>query len=758
MPSTFPEDNAELQQAILNHVQQPNYQPVKPKVIAKKLGVEKERHPEVKRAVKQLVKKGKLAYGAKHLVQPAQPSKVDSGRITGVLRKVMSGDGFVRPQMATPGDRSEDVYIPAADCADASTGDTVLVRVTRPSGPRPNRRGIIVEVLERETHTFVGTYFEKEEYGYVQVDGTVFSEPVYVGDAGAKNAQSGEKVVFEMVRFPTHIHGGEGVITEVLGPRGKPGVDTLGVIREFNLPEAFAEETLAEARRVAEQFDESLKGRTDFTSETVITIDPEDARDFDDAISLVPLERGHWKLGVHIADVAHFVPVGSALDREARERATSVYLPDRVLPMLPEIVSNSLASLQPDHVRYTKTVMMEFNADGVLVDTQWYRAAIRSCRRFTYEEVDSYLASPKAWKTKLTPEVFKLLGDMHRLAMQLRARRMKRGSLELTLPDVHVKLDPDGNVCGAYQEENTESHQIIEEFMLAANEAVASRLSRQGIRFLHRVHPPPTERKTKTLTSFVRELGISVENLKNRFALQQLLHDVEGSPQERAVHFAVLRSMGQAVYTPEELGHFALASEYYCHFTSPIRRYPDLTVHRLLDALIEERKPPDQNIPKLAVLGQHCSDRERRAEAAERELNKIKLLSYFSQRLGLEMDAVVSGVESFGLFAMGLEIPAEGMLHITSLPDDLYEYDKHTHTLSGRRSNNTFRLGDTIRVVVAHVDVQRRELDFRLVAKKSRTRPASKSGPARTSTKKRKTAKKKGPTAGPKTTRKKRRK
>ncbi len=719
------EDNAELQQAILNHVLRPGYHPVKPKVIAKKLHLDQDWHSDVKRAIKQLVKQGKLAYGSKHLVT-APEAKPQTNRITGVLRKVNSGDGFVRPLTATPGDRSEDVFIPGPDCGDAATGDTVLVKITHPPGQRPSRRGVIVEVIERDTHTFVGTYLEKEGSAYVQVDGTAFQDPIFVGDAGAKNARSEDKVFFEMVRFPSHSSPGEGVITEVLGSRGTPGVDTLGVIREYNLPEEFKEETLAAAREVADRFDESLKGRTDFTEDTIITIDPEDARDFDDAISLVALDGGHWKLGVHIADVAHFVQPGSALDREAQERATSVYLPDRVLPMLPEIVSNSLASLQPDHVRYTKSVVMEFNADGVMVDVQWYRAAIRSCRRFTYEEVDSYLATPERWRTQLTANVFRLLADMHRLAMQLRKRRMNRGSLELNMPDIRVKLDADGRVCGAYQEKNTESHQIIEEFMLAANEAVAQRLANEGLKFLRRVHPPPTPRKTKILTRFVHELGLPVESLQSRFALQQLLLDVHGSPQERAVHFAVLRSMGQAVYTPEELGHFALASEEYCHFTSPIRRYPDLTVHRLLDDLIDGKKP-DQNTKTLAVMGQHCSDRERRAEAAERELNRIKLLSYFAERVGLEMDAVISGVESFGLFAQGTEIPAEGLIHITGLPEDLYEFDKATHTISGRRRGNTFRLGDTVRVVVAHVDVQRRELDFRLIAKKGRSRPASKS-------------------------------
>jgi ribonuclease R len=523
-----------------------------------------------------------------------------------------------------------------------------------------------------------------------------------------------------MVRFPTQFHDGEGVITEVLGPRGEPGVDTLSVIREYDLPEEFPDDALDEARAQAHQFDESLKGRLDLTNETIITIDPVDARDFDDAISLARLENGHWRLGVHIADVSHFVPEDSALDREAHWRATSVYLPDRVLPMLPEIVSNNLASLQPHKVRYTKSAFLEFTAEGVFVAADAHNAAIKSARRFTYEEVDEYLADREAWRSKLSPKVHQLLADMHELAMILRARRFRRGALELDMKEVKVDLDKNGKVTGAHVVVNTESHQIIEEFMLSANEALAEMIQKAGYHFLRRVHGSPDPRKLLALTEFATQLGFETESLESRFELQRLLKAVQGRPEQHAVNFAVLRSLQRAVYSPEEEGHYALASDTYCHFTSPIRRYPDLTIHRLLDVILKGKKAVN-DFAELVVLGEHCSDRERRAEAAERELTKLKLLHYLEGRIGQEMDGIVTGVEEFGLFVQGVQLPAEGLVHVTTLADDYYHFDRRSHTLTGRRAGNAFRLGDLVRVEVARVDIDRRELDFRIVDRKRRS-------------------------------------
>jgi len=741
-------DDLEIERAILDLVRRPTYRPVKPRAIAQQLGVSKSGWAEVKKAVKRLVMRGELGYGSNHLVQAADPARRQGNRVVGVFRRAEGGFGFVRPSAAAAGETEvRDIYIPQARTGDAATGDTVAVRLVHQGGrPSLGPRGEIVEVIERQTHRFVGTYFEYRGSGQVQIDGPLFTKPISVGDPGAHGVEPNDKVVVEMIRFPSQGNRGEGVIVEVLGPRGKPGVDTLSIIREFNLREEFAADALDEARRHAEAFNESVPpDRLDATGETIVTIDPVDARDFDDAISLVRLESGHWRLGVHIADVAHFVRPKSSLDREARDRATSVYLPDRVIPMLPELVSNGLASLQPDKVRYTKSVFMEFTDQGIRVASEVHRAAIRSRKRLSYEQVDEFIQSPDRWRRKLGAEVCDLLGRMRQLAAILRRRRTSRGALELVMPEVKVLLDKQGQVSGAEVQENTESHQIIEEFMVAANEAVAEVLFEKGIPFLRRIHQAPVPRKLRDLAEFVAELGLPSRDLDGRPGLQKLLGSVVGRPEQHAVHYAVLRSLPRAVYSPKEEGHFALASECYCHFTSPIRRYPDLTIHRLVDALIAGAKPragkgdrlllceaPSgpfrQKVPvpfsgggtfdDLVVLGEHCSGREQRADAAERELIKIKLLAYLSQRIGEEMDAVITGVESFGLFAQGVKLPAEGLIRVDSLVDDYYRFDRATHTLAGNRSGNTFRLGDLVRVAVAGVDLERRELDFRLIARR----------------------------------------
>jgi ribonuclease R len=713
----------ELEQTILNYVALPEYRPMKPRAIAKQLQVPEEQIALLKRAIKRLVHHGQLQYGANHLVMAddkgVEPEKTRPGRIMGVFQRTQKGFGFVRPhRLASSETEVIDIYISAKRASDASTGDTVLVQLLKHRPGEPGPRGEIVEIIERETHQFVGTYFESRGAGYVQVDGKLFAQPLFVGDPAAKNAQTDDKVVIEMVRFPSPYHDGEGVIAEVLGPRGKPGVDTLSILREFDLPDAFPEDVLEEASREADAFDESIsKGRLDLTGETIITIDPEDARDFDDAISLKRLDNGNWLLGVHIADVTHFVRPDTALDREARQRSTSIYLPDRVIPMLPETISNSLASLQPDKVRYTKSAIMEFTEEGVRTSTELHSSAIKSSKRLTYEQVDGFLNDPEDWRKKLGAKVFTLLGFMRELARTLRGRRMRNGALELALPEVKIDLDKNGHVSGAHVVENTESHQIIEEFMLSANEAVAEHLRDKDILFLRRIHQSPSPRKLKALTEFVKELGYDVSSLESRFELQRLLKMCAGRPDQHAVNFATLRSLQRAMYSPMEEGHYALASDCYCHFTSPIRRYPDLTVHRLVESLLTGKNIRN-DVDELVVLGRHCSDREQRAEAAERELTKLKLLSYMSERIGLEMDAVVTGVESFGIFVQGLELPAEGLVRVETLTDDDYRFDRANHTLAGHRAGNSYRLGDLLKVVVARVDMERRELDFRLVEKK----------------------------------------
>ena len=363
--------------------------------------------------------------------------------------------------------------------------------------------------------------------------------------------------------------------------------------------------------------------------------------------------------------------------------------------MLPEIISNNLASLQPHRVRYCMTAVIEFTDAGVPVHTELHRGAIKSAHRFTYEDIDEYLEDDRPWKKKLAPPVFELVRNMHTLAMTMRKRRMDGGSINLVLPEVKIDLDDDGKVAGAHTVDNTESHQVIEEFMLAANEAVAQHMCDLKLPYMRRIHAHPTEKKLQMLTEFVQALSVECDSLQDRFELKRVVEESEGSPEAHAIHFAVLRSMQKAVYGPDEIGHFALNSQNYCHFTSPIRRYPDLIIHRMVGALIDGKKP-DSNVDRLAMLGKHCSELEKRASDAERDLIKLKLLNFLADRVGKKMDGIVTGVEAFGVFVQGVEIPAEGLIPLDSLPSDSYRYDRNTRTLSGHKAHNQFRLGDRV--------------------------------------------------------------
>ena len=666
--------------------------------------------------------------------------------VVGTFRQTEYGNGFVRPRADARGEELlpvPDIFIPAEESRDAASGDTVVVELTydpqRDGGKRrfgdtnrAQRRsgrsdsggfesdapaGKIVEILERDTMRFVGTYDCDDDVAVVEVDGKLFRTPIYVGDPTACSARSGDKVVIDMVRFPTHTRYGEGVVVEVLGPHGTPELDTQLIIHQFGLPTEFPEAAIKVAQEQAIQFDETIgDDRYDATGETTLTIDPADARDFDDAISLTKLECGHWRLGVHIADVAHFVQAETPLDDEAKKRGTSVYLPDKVIPMLPEVISNSLASLQPHKVRYTKSVWIEMTEDGIPVDVEIKRSAIRSDARLDYDEVTAFIADPKPFEKKFKPDVFRLLSDMYELAMVLRDRRMNRGALELTMPEIKLILDDDGKVCGSKLVEHLPSHQIIEEFMLAANEATATYLERKGLLFLRRIHAMPSYRKMKQFAKFVKSLGISTVTpemlLESRFEIQSLLDRIKGRPEEAAINYALLRSMQKAVYSPAEDGHYALASPCYCHFTSPIRRYPDLTVHRLIDQLLFGKKPRN-DAKALFLLGEHCSQCERNAEEAERELTKLKLINYLATKIGTQMTGVVTGVERYGFFVQGEEIPAEGLVRIRSL-EGRYYYDSDAHTLVGTRGPS-FRLGDRVVIEIVDANPNTRRIDYKFV-------------------------------------------
>lgn len=726
-----------LKKQIIEYLGQPSYEPLRPRRLCRKLGVRKKDRARFDDTVQTLINRSRIERTPDgHLVLPARSSD-SANLLSGILRRTMNGAWFIPDASpdpnAAPSTRPEDVFIYSEHLGDAHTGDRVFIRLSNRRHAGGRRTGKVEQVIERATQTFVGTYFEEWGQGRVRIDGGVFSEPVSVGDPGAKGAVPGDKVVVEMVRFPSQHQSGEAVLTRILGTRGEPGVDLQAIIHEFGLPDEFPDDVLAEARDQAAAFDESDFGdRRDLTGETIVTIDPADARDFDDAISLQTLNNGNWLLGVHIADVAHFVPEGSRLDQEARLRGTSVYLPGRVLPMLPETISNGLASLQQGKTRLTRSVFIEFTPDGLPVHTEFQRTVIRVTRRFAYEQVMPIINDPDRFHGKVAARVRLLLSNMHRLAMTLRKRRFDQGALELYLPEVKVELDRHGRVCGAREAEHDESHQIIEEFMLAANCAIATELRQRNITFLRRVHGSPDPVKLQGFAHFVESLGLTLNNHSSRFELQTLLDEVKGQAFEQAVNFSLLRSMKQAEYSPANDGHFALAVDDYCHFTSPIRRYPDLTVHRIIDQILDGKRNAGLDGITTLKLATHCSTMERRAAQAERELTRVKLLSFIAERLDEVFDAVITGVVKAGIYCRCLKYPVDGFIHVSALSDREYlEFDRSTMTITGRTTGYQYRMGDRLTVRVATIDPDERVLNWELVEgpsqnsrRKSRSEPA----------------------------------
>jgi ribonuclease R len=696
-----------MEDQILDTLSARGYAPLKSRALAKKLRISEDDYPAFRRTIKRMIGSGQIAVCGNNVLRKAEAAST----IIGTYRRTKSGDGYVRPKPASAElPPAADIYIRAGRELDAATGDIVLVQLSRKASRLGDAAGDIVEILERATRTFVGEYFERDRAGYVRVDGTVFAHSIAVGDPGAKGAKPHDQVVIEMIRFPSADDRGEGTIVEVLGPQNKPGVDLLTVIRGLGLPDEFPEDVLQEARAAADRFRESdLMGRTDFTDQLVVTIDPVDARDFDDAISVeIDPDTKHWILTVHIADVGHFAPAGGKLDAEARKRATSVYLPQRVIPMFPELISNGLASLQAERVRYVKTAQIEYTPNLQIADVRFFNGAIKVRKRFAYEDVQKIFDGAST-----SPDIHAMLKRARDLAVRLRKKRVKRGTLELEMPEAVLEYDANGRVTGAHFASHVESHRLVEEFMLAANEAVATHLSNLGVPFLRRVHPAPNEEKLKEFGEFAQLLGYPMKRSDDRFELQRVLRESATKPERAAVHYALLRSLKQATYSPIQDQHYALASNDYCHFTSPIRRYPDLVVHRLLDHWIKHKKV-NSNEAELIVLGDHCSKRERRAETAEREVVKLKILTYLSTRIGTTFDAVVTGVADYGFFAQAEKFPAEGLVHISSLTDDYYRFDESHRALYGGRTKKRYRLGDRVHVQVARVDLTRRLLDFRV--------------------------------------------
>ena len=612
-----------------------------------------------------------------------------------------------------------DVYVAGDHLNEAVHGDRVLVRIDR-AGARPEGR--IGRVLERGSTTVVGRFDRAD-------DGLQFVKPfdrrlimdIAVPRGEAREARPGELVTVEVVRWPTPTRGAIGRVVEVLGPADAPGVDTRLIIRKHGIPEGHGDDATAQARRLGGAvIRKDLAGRTDFRPVPTFTIDGEHARDFDDAITIERLANGHIWLGVHIADVAHYVPEGSALDREALDRGTSVYFPERAVHMFPAELATGLCSLNPHVDRLVQSCLMEVDERGEVVRYEIHDGVIHSDARMTYTDVNAILTDRDPVLRDRYADLVPAFDLMHELFGILSARRRRRGSIDFDLPQPEILLDADGVVENIIAAERNVAHRLIEEFMLLANETVARHLDERGAPTLFRVHEPPDAVKVAEFEEFIAGLGLALGTAPGQARpadFQRLVDRIRGTPAEKPIAMLMLRTMQKARYDPANLGHFGLAAHCYTHFTSPIRRYPDLVVHRALRDLRHRRLTDEQRAERagtLPDLARHTSDRERRAEEAERELVQWKKVRFMADKIGDEFDGYVTGVAPFGLFVELVDHFVEGLVHMSSMADDFYRFIERAHQLRGENTHKAYRLGDRVRVQVVRVDDEQRQVDLGL--------------------------------------------
>jgi ribonuclease R len=699
--------------------------PVSVRELARGLALDAAGRRELKSALRRLIEKGALVK-----IRGARVGLPDRmNLVVGKLSCSPAGHGFVVPDARREG--QGDLFVAAANIREALHGDRVVARVERhdPKGAE----GRIIRVLERANQHIVGRYESDGRFGgrVVPFDRRVLHE-VFVPAGEEAGAESGVMVAAEITRPPTATRNPAGRVTALLGRLSDPGVDLKVIVAKYALPDAFPTEVEAEAAEVARPVSRAeAAARTDFRSWLTVTIDPETARDHDDAVGIERLAGGGYRLAVHIADVAHYVREGGALDQEAYLRGTSVYFPDRVVPMLPHALSSDVCSLVEGQDRLTQTVVIELDARGRVVKTAFHDGVIQSAARLSYQQAQAIVDGDAASRARFAPLVEALLA-MDELAKKMRARRYERGSLDFDLPEPKLVLDAAGEMTGIVRHERTGSMRLIEEFMLAANEAVAEALHRAQAGALYRIHEQPDPGRIEEFVDLVASLGYrmppNVETIRPEH-FQLILRQIEGKPEEKLVSYLLLRTMKLARYHEENLGHFGLATEMYAHFTSPIRRYPDLVVHRALRALGQGRDAEREAWlkPKLPEMGLHLSEMERRASEAERELIEWKKVRFMAGKLGEVFSGYVTGVQAFGLFVELEEIYVQGLVHVSSMTDDYYRFDERAHLLKGENTRRTYRLGDRVEVQVVRVDLERRQIDFALrdVLERAASRRAS---------------------------------
>ncbi|ASR49579.1 ribonuclease R [Paenibacillus kribbensis] len=654
------------------------------------------------------------------------PERMDLQR--GRLQAHAKGFAFLIPE-----DREHpDVYIHANDLKSAMNGDTVLVRVTS-KGPAGGRlEGEVVRIVKRAVLQVVGVFQSHEAYGFVLPDDKRINRDIFIPKDSFNGAVNGQKVVVRIVSYPEGRAAAEGEVLEVLGHKDDPGVDILSVIRKHQLPEAFPDEVTAEADQAPDAITEEeivRQGRRDLRDKIIVTIDGEDAKDLDDAVNVERLPNGNYRLGVHIADVGYYVRENSKLDQEAYNRGCSVYLVDRVIPMLPHRLSNGICSLNPQVDRLTLSCEMEFNEHMKVVKHDIFTSVIKTKERMTYTNVRKILEEEDAELMERYKDLVEVFRTMKELALKLRANRMRRGAVDFDFDEAKVIVDDEGKAVDIVKRDRTIAEQIIEEFMLAANETVAEHFHWLKVPFLYRIHEDPDPEKLQNFMAFAANFGHQIKGRGNSIhprALQTLLEDIQGTKEQTVLSTMMLRSMKQAKYDAESTGHFGLAAEYYSHFTSPIRRYPDLVIHRVIrevlengGALTDERQ--EYLTARMPDIAQQSSERERVAVDAERDTEQMKKAEYMLDKVGEEFEGIISSVTSFGMF-IELDNTVEGLTRLSALTDDYYHFDEQHMALIGERTSKVFRIGDEVKVRVARVNMEDYTIDFELVDMKQRQR------------------------------------
>ncbi|KUO77527.1 MAG: ribonuclease R [Clostridia bacterium BRH_c25] len=710
------EINVEMKNKLLSFMKEDAYKPLSYNELVQEFQRDFQQVSEFEEVLNSLLEDGSIIITRKNKYGVTEKMNLVPGRIQGNKK----GFGFLIP------DNKEicDLFIPAENLNGAMHNDRVIVRLTAGELGTKKSEGEVIKILKRSNERVVGTFENGKGFGFVVPDDPRIYQDIFVSKADFNSAKDGHKVVVEITKWPEGRRNPEGIVVEVLGHKDDIGTDIISIIRGHNLPEEFPSEVEEQAGKIPERVAEAdIEKRRDLRGKVIVTIDGDDAKDLDDAVSLEMLPNGNFLLGVHIADVTQYVFENSYLDKEALKRGTSVYLVDRVVPMLPRRLSNGICSLNPQIERLTLSCDMEIDKRGKVKRYEIYESVIKTKERMSYKNVNKILTDNDSEVIERYSDLVDTFKQMEELMKILSKRRRTRGSIDFEFEEAKIILDEKGKPIDIRPYERGVSERIIEEFMLVCNETIAEDMYWKELPFVYRVHEDPNAEKLQAFNEFIFNFGYHLKGLAEIHpkALQQLTDQIKGTKEERIINTLMLRSLKKARYTSTSMGHFGLAAKYYCHFTSPIRRYPDLMIHRIIKEdihgkLTEKRVKHLQSI--IEGIAEQSSIRERAADEAERAVEDLKKAEYMKDRIGEEYDGIISNVTSFGMF-VELENTIEGLVHMSNMEDDYYQYDEVHHTLIGERKRKTFRIGDNVRIRVLSSDIANRTIDFVLLDSKS---------------------------------------